>query len=411
MVTKLDIQKCYEIFELDSGATVEDAKKAHRDLVSIWHPDRVSSNNPRLKKKAEEKLKEINAAYHMLLTHLNSNYEKALRTDLKRNSQPESEAGSGIHKESHAPEPHTSKPKASLKKSIPIFFLISIIIVGLIYSYWQNYIKIEYNQKAALQKLQLSEDHKRDLLEKLAKQRKPPDQAPRRHESIEKDTQKELAANPSQPQKKAREDMPVRLFSPQPLDKKSLKQEEIGKIDATIFEAENFLDSKEYMASKNAYESALKMIHVSQFKTDSLFLARKQEIEMALFSRDIVYGSQGYVQYGNQWIASDEYRKHSVKYKGRDTYYKELKNIIAQITDLHIRKYLTSKYKEQLIHKKKIECYKIVLLKNSPLSSHFRVFYRWEVWTFKIIDEGDLYLNIAYQTETDKWKIGKINDG
>ncbi len=409
-MAKLDIQKCYEILELDPGATVEDAKKAHRDLASIWHPDRVSSNNPRLKKRAEEKLKDINAAYHMLLIYLNTNSARALQTDLGRSSQPEPDAGSGIHTESRPPEPRTSKPKPSLKKSIPIVFLMSIIIAGLIYSYWQNYIKIEYNRKAALQKLQLSEDHKKNLLEKLVKQKKSPDQAPNRYESMVKDTQKELAASPPQPQKRARESMPASLHSPQPIDKEQLKQEEIGKIEAIIFEAENFLGSKAYMASKNAYESALKMIQGSQFKTDRLFLARKREIERALFSQDIVYGSQGYVQYENQWIAPDEYRKHSVKYKGRDTYYKELKNIIAQITDFHIRKYLTSKYKEQLIHKKKIECYKVVLLKNSPLSSHFRVFYRWEVWTFKIIDEGDLYLNVAYQTETDKWKIGKIHD-
>ena len=134
MVAKLDIQKCYEILELDPGATLCDAKKAHRDLVSIWHPDRISSNNPRLKKKAEEKLKEINAAYHMLVPYLNTNDGKALQTDFRRSSQPEAEAGSGIHTETHAPEPPTTKPKPSLKKSIPIVSLMGIIIVGLIYS-------------------------------------------------------------------------------------------------------------------------------------------------------------------------------------------------------------------------------------------------------------------------------------
>ncbi len=406
-----DIQKCYEILELEPGATAEDAKRAHRDLVSIWHPDRISVNNPRLKKKADEKLKEINAAYRNLLMYLNANDEIALRTDLRKNSQPQPDPGSGIYTEPRASEPSAATPKASLKKSIPILSLIGMLIAGLIYSYWQYYIKIEYNQKAARQRLQLSEDHKRDLLEKLVKQTQPPDQVPYRQDSVEKGTQKSLVANPPMPQKKESEDRPRRLHSAQPLDKKPLKQEEIEKIDAIIFEAENYLYSKEYLASKNAYESALKMIQGSQFKTARLFLARKREIERALLSRNIVYGSKGYVQYGDQWIAPDEYRKHSVKYKGRDTYYKELKNIIAQITDLHIRKYLTSKYKDQLIHKKKIECYKVVLLKQSPLASHFQVFYRWEVWTFKIIDEGDLYLNIAYQPESDKWQIGKIYDG
>ena len=49
----MDIKRCYEILELDPNASLDDAKQAYKDLVNIWHPDRVS-NNPRLKQKAEE---------------------------------------------------------------------------------------------------------------------------------------------------------------------------------------------------------------------------------------------------------------------------------------------------------------------------------------------------------------------
>jgi curved DNA-binding protein CbpA len=66
----MDIRHCYETLELTPDASVEDVKQAYRDLVNIWHPDRVS-NNPRLKQKAEEKLKQINTAYEGLLSHLN----------------------------------------------------------------------------------------------------------------------------------------------------------------------------------------------------------------------------------------------------------------------------------------------------------------------------------------------------
>lgn len=409
-MARLDIQRCYEILELDSAATVEDAKKAHRDLVSIWHPDRVTSSNPRLKKKAEEKLKEINAAYQMLAVHLDSTLGKALQPDLGRSLFPEREAHPGNDTVAYAPDPPAAQSKTRFATLLPIFFLISIIVTVLVYSFWHNYTRIEYNRKVALEKLQLSEDHKRNLLEKLVKQRGPLNQAPSSHDSIHKDTQKKVAAGPPQVQITEKEDTPSRLSRPQPLDKKSLKQQEIGRIDTIIVEAGNFLDSKEYMASKNAYETALKIIHASQFKTDRLLLDRKRDIERVLFSQDLVYGSQGYVRYEDQWIAPDVYRKQSVKYKGQDTYYQELKNIIAQLTDFHIRKYLSSKYKEQLIHKKKIECYKIELVKNSPMSSHFKASYRWEIWTFKVIDEGQLCIDIAYQAETDQWEIGKIYD-
>jgi ribosomal protein L34E len=55
----------FEIFGLKPQATVEELKQAYRDLVNVWHPDRFS-NNSRLQQKAEEKLKEINAAYEYI---------------------------------------------------------------------------------------------------------------------------------------------------------------------------------------------------------------------------------------------------------------------------------------------------------------------------------------------------------
>ncbi len=60
--TPMNIQRCFDILDLRPGATLEEAKLAYKDNVNVWHPDRFS-NNPRLRKKAELKVKEINAAY------------------------------------------------------------------------------------------------------------------------------------------------------------------------------------------------------------------------------------------------------------------------------------------------------------------------------------------------------------
>jgi DnaJ-class molecular chaperone len=67
----MDIEKCFTIFELDRHASPEEVKQAYKDMVNVWHPDRFS-DNPRLRKRAEEKLKEINVAYEMLKSHLSS---------------------------------------------------------------------------------------------------------------------------------------------------------------------------------------------------------------------------------------------------------------------------------------------------------------------------------------------------
>jgi molecular chaperone DnaJ len=53
----------YEILGLSKGASVEEVKKAYRQLVMKFHPDRVEASQ---KKQAEEKFKEISEAYAVL---------------------------------------------------------------------------------------------------------------------------------------------------------------------------------------------------------------------------------------------------------------------------------------------------------------------------------------------------------
>ncbi|MCD6265615.1 MAG: J domain-containing protein [Deltaproteobacteria bacterium] len=67
----MDIRRCLDILELKPDATLNEAKQAYKDMVNIWHPDRFS-NNPRLKQKAEDRLKEVNEAYEMVKSFLSS---------------------------------------------------------------------------------------------------------------------------------------------------------------------------------------------------------------------------------------------------------------------------------------------------------------------------------------------------
>ncbi|MDM8525871.1 tetratricopeptide repeat protein [Desulfococcaceae bacterium HSG8] len=69
----MNIRRCFEILEIELGASLEEVKKAHRDMVFIWHPDRISSNKHRLKQKAGEKMKAINAAYEYIISFLCEN--------------------------------------------------------------------------------------------------------------------------------------------------------------------------------------------------------------------------------------------------------------------------------------------------------------------------------------------------
>ncbi len=62
----MDYHQCCDILDLIPPVTVADAKYAYKDLVQVWHPDRFT-HNPRLQKRAETKLKQLNLAYETLV--------------------------------------------------------------------------------------------------------------------------------------------------------------------------------------------------------------------------------------------------------------------------------------------------------------------------------------------------------
>jgi DnaJ domain len=64
-----DINRFYEILEIEPGASLAEIQHAYRDLVFIWHPDRFA-HNTRLQQKAQQRLIEINQAYEQLMFFL-----------------------------------------------------------------------------------------------------------------------------------------------------------------------------------------------------------------------------------------------------------------------------------------------------------------------------------------------------
>lgn len=72
----VDFQRCLRLLELKTCSSREEARRAYRDLVRVWHPDRFSGD-PRLRKRAEEKVKELNIAYEELVRHLERRASRA----------------------------------------------------------------------------------------------------------------------------------------------------------------------------------------------------------------------------------------------------------------------------------------------------------------------------------------------
>ena len=60
-----DLRECYRILDLLPGVSLDEVKRAYREQVKIWHPDRFASD-PILQEKAQEKLRQANLAYERL---------------------------------------------------------------------------------------------------------------------------------------------------------------------------------------------------------------------------------------------------------------------------------------------------------------------------------------------------------
>lgn len=104
---------------LEYGVSRNEIRDAYRDLVKVWHPDRFP-NDVKLRKKAEEKLKEVNAAFQHLSSSEDTPPAWAAAAAKKPQKKPESqkpyEAPKGAKRESQsssasakeAPRPHAS---------------------------------------------------------------------------------------------------------------------------------------------------------------------------------------------------------------------------------------------------------------------------------------------------------------
>lgn len=56
----------YEVLEIAQDASQDEVKSAYKELVKIYHPDRLGDISEQRRKKIESKLKEVNEAYETL---------------------------------------------------------------------------------------------------------------------------------------------------------------------------------------------------------------------------------------------------------------------------------------------------------------------------------------------------------
>ena len=82
---------CYEILEVPQGVSAAEIDEAKRTQLKFYHPDRFE-HDEKMRKKAEEKTKEILEAYDVLSTQ-RAEYDRWLKSTGLGNGQPGVEAG------------------------------------------------------------------------------------------------------------------------------------------------------------------------------------------------------------------------------------------------------------------------------------------------------------------------------
>ena len=61
-----DVDSAYKILEIDSGATNEEIKKAHRKMALKYHPDKLASLGAEFQKSGQEKFQQVQDAYEKI---------------------------------------------------------------------------------------------------------------------------------------------------------------------------------------------------------------------------------------------------------------------------------------------------------------------------------------------------------
>ncbi|MBE9047127.1 pentapeptide repeat-containing protein [Pleurocapsales cyanobacterium LEGE 10410] len=93
-----NLEQHYKALGLEPGASLEEVNQAYKDLVFIWHPDRVPQENERLIKKSVEKIQEINQARDSLRSY----HRKQKKAPAKPQSKPKAYSSQSYYSDRQA---------------------------------------------------------------------------------------------------------------------------------------------------------------------------------------------------------------------------------------------------------------------------------------------------------------------
>lgn len=128
----MDLHAARDILGVTDSSSAEQIREAYLDLVKVWHPDRFPSGS-RLRLKAEDKLKEINAAYELIAT-------SAAQRSGPRPQPPRAPSSRRDSQPGPAPVASSSPRPARPRRSSPVWLVGCLVALWGAASAWDSYL-------------------------------------------------------------------------------------------------------------------------------------------------------------------------------------------------------------------------------------------------------------------------------
>ncbi len=118
----------FRILELEPDASLDQVKKAWRQLAKVWHPD-LFPNNSELQHKAQEKLKAINNAYEILEEYFKSGGDHQFEDSSEQAANNSTEQENDPPQDDLRGEPQPKKSRQLIILLLSVIALLILVIV------------------------------------------------------------------------------------------------------------------------------------------------------------------------------------------------------------------------------------------------------------------------------------------
>ncbi len=125
-----EMDRYFQLFGLNRGASEQELKESYKDILSVWDPNRFS-DNPHLREKANEKIREIHIAYEKLRPYITGGNTRKTGERSYDESQPSQQVQLPREGPSARPEAKRTWLTTTIVGGIAILLVVGVAFITL----------------------------------------------------------------------------------------------------------------------------------------------------------------------------------------------------------------------------------------------------------------------------------------